>query len=524
MSITPPRSPYWYDEYWAFDHNTLKVLPPTAYSLAKPGHDVDLRKWANDPRTFKQFRDEINRYPDKWPQTYPPFANSEGSNSPPFLPSRGPAPKWFTSCITSDNRETKNFGRTEPSISNTGFLCDYLKSESSIIESTTGRRGSGPPTWAMVYPVYDKQFPIGWRTVEASGIVTNSFLSGHDGEPVHRSWPGQDIEDLPRPEDQPQLLSSLGYWLGVSTPYYYTGWGETEGNCDYVNGIFDAAGQLCNDWNGHVLLDPKYNNLRSTAKDAINPSEDIEKGNLVLEIEQWMVPNGYRPEPGDRIYTAGRLISDCGEMKKEIVGYVNIFGERVPIWKAKDTHTEIHPVELLVSSYLQLAPPERNFGNCVGVFDPCTKNSPPVIFQWQNLIGDRPATVNKVVTTAFWQGGTLTFNLWPPPKPDMNSELHWFNGFDRKEGDIGYTITPVPEDNPNHLRIEITAPVREMHFDWSYEDGGFRSEGSPCFYPGPPAYRSIYFGDPDPGFCTLWGSIEPYTDRRIVDSILLWWQ
>jgi len=61
-------------------------------------------------------------------------------------------------------------------------------------------------------------------------------------------------------------------------------------------------------------------------------------------------------------------------------------------------------------------------------------------------------------------------------------------------------------------------------FDWELEDGGSRPAGSPCFYPGPPFFNNFQFRPSDPAYCTLWGSIEPRTDRRIADAFLLWWQ
>ena len=42
------------------------------------------------------------------------------------------------------------------------------------------------------------------------------------------------------------------------------------------------------------------------------------------EIEQWQIPLGYRPDPGDRATLIGRLIQDLGH---------------------EDDHYELHPLE-----------------------------------------------------------------------------------------------------------------------------------------------------------------------------------
>lgn len=81
---------------------------------------------------------------------------------------------------------------------------------------------------------------------------------------------------------------------------------------------------------------PTIEDVPPTALFLSNPalwSSDINKYNLGLEIEQWAIPQGYRPDVGDRVIITGRLIADCGH----------------------DWHNELHPMELIVSSYLQLA-------------------------------------------------------------------------------------------------------------------------------------------------------------------------
>ena len=60
--------------------------------------------------------------------------------------------------------------------------------------------------------------------------------------------------------------------------------------------------------------------------------------NVWTEIEQWQVPLGYRPDPGDRGTLIGRKIVDMAH---------------------DDDHFELHPIEEQKSTFLQTGPLQR---------------------------------------------------------------------------------------------------------------------------------------------------------------------
>jgi hypothetical protein len=126
--------------------------------------------------------------------------------------------------------------------------------------------------------------------------------------------------------------------------------------------------------------------------------------NIWTEIEQYLAPQGYRPDPGDRENVVGRWIVDGGH---------------------DDFHSELHPTEAMVSTFLQ-----TGHGN--------------------------PATVTKFVVTSDWQGEDLTFDVYPPARPSTDAKLHWAkeNGITLGQGvTVSYSLEPA--DNPNHLVVNV---------------------------------------------------------------------
>jgi hypothetical protein len=531
ISITPKKAPYWYDEYWAFDSDIIRVLPrglyPTGEFLDEPGMNVHLRQWAQDDRSFRQFRNDINRSPQLWPSTFPPYSVADSSiTSPTYPPGRGPAPKWFFSCMAEDSLSTSSILQaTSNGVSNSGFVCDYIKPDGGLVNHHNGVQGDGPPAWAMINPVYkDGLFPVGWQPDSAEGILTNSFLAGHDVAKTHWNWPTisnveehVDIQGIPGPAYNPHALSGRGYWLGVTSPYYYTS-SNTEGNCDWVSDLEYAGGQLCNDWNGQIWLDPPFKRLLSVHIDnPYTPEADElihEKDNLIVELEQWLMPSGYRPEPGDRIYVVGRLAADCAEMVADPNQPIIPGGPTRGI----ATHTELHPFELITSSYLQTSQPSKPVDQCFGIFESCTRNMPPISYEWHRLTNDEQATLTKLVVTSYWQGETLEFDIWPPPRPSIDASLNWdkeIPGIMQGPG-VEMNIEPIPSSNPNHLHVTIKSAGR-TDMDIKYEGSSdIVSAGSPCHY------RTIF--DTISNECTLWGKVKPEIDRRIVNAFLLWWE
>jgi hypothetical protein len=109
----------------------------------------------------------------------------------------------------------------------------------------------------------------------------------------------------------------------------------------------------------------------------------------------------------------GRWIIDCGH---------------------DDWHAELHPYESVVSSHTEIG-------------------------RRQEAIA-KTEVVTSVVVTGAWPGGTLEFDIWPPPRPSATATLKWIR--DRFVGIID-ELTPQEElqpqrpDNPNHLHIKVVS-------------------------------------------------------------------
>ena len=220
--------------------------------------------------------------------------------------------------------------------------------------------------------------PIPWIASAVGGVVANSFLSGADYAGDHTEPPAD-------------------YWLGVTPP-------PDSEPC----GLFNAEHSLCDDWIVLTRLDPEYRFLLAqdrereagTDKGLGNFTAEL-GGSLEAEIEQWLIPIGYRPEPADRISMTGRWVVDCGH---------------------DDWHTELHPIESFVAAH----------------------------------VADS-AIDASVVVTGDWPGGELELDVWPPARPSASGVLRW-----RRHGRValaGLTVDerPEPADNPNHLRLTVVS-------------------------------------------------------------------
>jgi len=194
-------------------------------------------------------------------------------------------------------------------------------------------------------------------------------------------------------------------------------------------GTFNAQHALCNDWIVFQRPDPEYGFLLAYDQAREEEEEDDAarlgnftdelRGNLENEVEQWLVPVGYRPEPGDRIHLMGRWVIDCGHA---------------------DWHAELHPIEAFASSH---------------------------------TIDTRAGgeTVTSVVVTGDWPRGVLELDLWPSARPSAGASLAWRR--DRTAevaAGLAVTETAAPADDPNHVHIEVTsdAPWRPLVTgDWN---------------------------------------------------------
>lgn len=398
FAYTPALSPPWYDSHYAVDMAPLWNVPPR-------------RNWAGDPRTYRELFSQ-NVGVENWRNTaLPPNQNG------PFPRGRGPAPRWFRLCVPPGvppamwGMEVLNQipAETAPR-ADTGSLCNF---QVTGVGSPFGR---GVPEW----------IPVPGGPELAEGIVTNSFLSGED----------LTISHYPPPPS---------YWLGRRTPVNF---GECSGAMVDPNNpgatdpreLLNARAQLCSDWNGNVLLDPQYRRLLAANRhNPMDPDPDRARGNfsdelksnLVLENEQWLMPVGYRPEPGDRILVTGRWIADCGH---------------------SDWHMELHPMHLVVSSYLINDVPTNAFLEG-------TPNRPMVADDWRRITGGITATVTKVVVTGDWPGGRLEFDVWPPVRPAALTTLRFTREMGIQNGIRVVSETPQPAGNPNHLHVVIEAPM-----------------------------------------------------------------
>lgn len=222
----------------------------------------------------------------------------------------------------------------------------------------------------------DRRIP--WTSSTVEGIVANSFLSGADVAFTHREAPS-------------------GYWLGNPLPQYREG-------CS----VKEANNALCDDWEVLVRPDPEYRFLLAR-EDGANFTGIFEN-----EIEQWLMPVGYRPEPGDRIHITGRWIIDCGH---------------------DDWHAELHPYELVVSSHIE------------------TGNRPQAI--------DNTEVVAAVVLTGAWAGGTLEFDIWPPARPNSIAVLDWVQEQGVLQELYVQEKSLEPGDNHNHLHVKIVSTAPE---------------------------------------------------------------
>ncbi len=246
---------------------------------------------------------------------------------------------------------------------------------------------SGHPTREDI-----KDRTIPWLSSSLEGIVTNSFLSGSDYAGNHY--------------DAPE-----GYWLGTADS---TVWDAC--------GLLNAQHALCNDWIVYLEPDPESRFLLAVDAEREegmdhglgNTSAEL-RGNLETEIEQWLMPRGFRPQPGDRIQMAGRWVIDCGH---------------------DDWHAELHPIGAFVTEHVE---------------------------------GER--AVASVVVTGDWPGGQLDLDVWPPARPSPSATLVWQReNAPQVVQDLTLGEWSEPPDNPNHLRLRIASgePRRPLPTgDWN---------------------------------------------------------
>lgn len=249
--------------------------------------------------------------------------------------------------------------------------------------------------------------------------MTNSFLSGDDYSGSHVGFPTAD-------------LFPTGYWLGSTRPRWF-------GRCGF-GGATDAD---CDDWIVFVQPDPEYGYLQLGNPLQMDPRDNgnfdpEHSGSLENEIEQWLLPTDFRPEPGDRIYMTGRWIVDCGHA---------------------DWHGELHPIESYVASHIERVDTARRPRAIGGI-----------------------QTVAKVVVTGEWAAFPWSFigpwelnyrlrlNVWAPPRPSATAVLR-FEKVAPPEGNFGLHVedSRLPATNPNHVEVQAWTSILETNFPRTHD-------------------------------------------------------
>jgi hypothetical protein len=439
VAKTPETSPRWYNNYIAVDETPFREDWPLRFD------GMTLATLAGPNRSPMNWPSVSLRY--DWNKRVAPFAftNDADDYGGPYPFEYAPAPRWYQLCVPPGSRPVDWTEQTlrqipaasTPSVNQSGAACDW---KTAGVDTEFGQ---GVPEWVALEPFGCGAAGCGgWLNRAVAGIVTNSYLSGEDATLDHAGPPDNYALG---PGPAPWWV--VGHWgcEGVR-PFDW-------GNPFSVSSLtFTAQGQLCNDWEINVRVDPEYRYLLAPSN-RLPPNTDCAQvlpslrgpiirtpvpsptpdprcgkgnqpvlqfgkdisdmgGNLGLEIEQWLIPVPYRPQPGDRIYAVGRWVVDCGHF---------------------DWHSELHPIEAL-QTWHAVPQSESAHGN--------------------------PATETRLLITGAWQGGVLEFDVWPIARPRATASLNFTGTAELTEGAQIASEVLVPQDNPNHLHVRVTAPAQ----------------------------------------------------------------
>jgi hypothetical protein len=367
VAQSPDKAPRFYPIDYAFDKDSAQKHAARPWELSPPTYG-DLQTKNRDQATWAS-------------------ALLRGDCGGAAAPGRTSAPRWMKMCTPkttpvaqwTDRALTGFPTAREASVTQSGRFCKWKKfDEPSLTDSCISFEGG---EWRAASIDADGGHKI------ASGVITNSFLSGGDFARDHNDKPG-------------------GQWLGVHVDGDMHNAGVN--GCGHLT-VYD--GDHCADWELNLLPDPNDRYLLARDEHTLNdhmPRDcasrskfrhgnfvDDLKGALSVELEQWMMPAGYRPEPGDRATISGRYAVDCGH---------------------ENWQTELHPPDFVESSFLQDGPLVPSFG--------MTRNVPTALVRlWDTHRS--PATITKVVITPYWAGNDLEFDVWPPVRPGVDARLEW---------------------------------------------------------------------------------------------------
>jgi LGFP repeat len=403
LAYTPVRHPHWYDTYAACEDSSLPPIDtatgPKPFAQAK-ADNVDPGTWDVVARTFRVGHGSAPRWIRLAPPNYTvPHATQAIPNSGAYCTNDtwrpyniGGPPEWENLLAENDPQHDNGQRLAFPGQPANAPLNHYMyPPELYQIMQNDPARGLDIMRWRG-HPNGDDHSDrrIPWTPSIAEGVVTNSFLSGEDYAGSHR-WPPS------------------GYWVGTPPPKYNMAGGTFPDD----GGLGAIKRSLSNDWDIFLKPDPDYHFLLAskggagTEQSANFDSEH--RGNLEIEGEQWLLPVGYRPEVGDRVYMTGRWVIDCGH---------------------DDFHAEFHPFELIATAHTE----------------PSQQNAEGGIEQ-----------VTAISVSGSWAGGPLEFDVWPPPRNDYGATFRWQEIHRDIDRNINMSATPLPTQQPNHLHVVLSS-------------------------------------------------------------------
>ena len=250
-------------------------------------------------------------------------------------------------------------------------------------------------------------------------------------------------------------------------------------------GLFDGV-----DFCIHVVPDPEYEHrLRETLGASKHVAGPFVQSDLEVEYEYCVVgfpppkdysdmSKGAKPGTlvkGDKMYLAGRWISDCG---------CHPSFPKAPIQYCKNPYkTEIHPPAMMINMYT---------GQELG----------------------KVATIGELVYFDWWYPGEkVEMDIFPPPRPTPNAMLSysvplWMTFCKSDKGKCGIKYITTPQGPSNHLHLIISGRP-DVGFNTPPKEA---SNGELFHGYVPPAGRQRYVP----------GANYPHTKSLVGDIILYW--
>ena len=458
VAFTPPCSPTWYDTFQAHEfaadsgRQILAGQNGTQAFSALKDENVTPSVWPVSDQAFPAghgaaprwivFRTRVGVPPNNWTDT---DANQIQTNTGallldsrnycfkdtirPGIPVGDPG-QWQPVLPIGEINGQKKFFRDSPISAVVGGTTNHFVTWNELQSVAQ----SNPPKVSEIlewngHPNSDDigSRTIAWLATNVEGTVTNSFLSGDDATINHREAPNWSVAT--NGSAPPSFsFNPDTYWLGTAVPTAHDPCTASTLGFIPTGGVQSS---LCNDWVVYVFPDPTFWFMLAATQNASDanccanePDRGLanfdaeHKGNLENEVEQWLVPVGFRPDPGDRINMTGRYAVDCGH---------------------SDWHAELHPIQSYVSSHTQ-------------------GSSRP------NVVGGTELVATLVVTGG-WDGNTLDFDIWPAARLAATAQLkfeqenccHDTGGQGIAENISIVQRSLLPADDANHMHITLVS-------------------------------------------------------------------